>query len=232
MVSSINGDDFTLHTDGYTDVLSSLTAGDVYFLSESTSGLMTITEPGAANISKPLMTAISTTSGYFKNYRGILAAGGAGTSGTSGSSGTSGVGADGSSGTSGVGASGSSGTSGSSGAAGAGSNIRLFAWTITNPVAAQVIPGPRLREAHTATRVDAYVTAATNCIFNIEERDSATPNTAGTDIMTSDLTAITTGASTTTINNPALAADNWLSVVITSISGTPGVLQVTLATTV
>jgi hypothetical protein len=108
----------------------------------------------------------------------------------------------------------------------------LFSWTITNPVNAQVVPGPRLREAHTATRVDSYTTANTNVIFNIEERTFAAPNTAGTDIMTTDGTSGTGGWSGTTMSNPGLANDSVLAVVVTTVSGSPGIFQVTLATTV
>jgi hypothetical protein len=52
--------------------LSGLTAGTVYFLSDSTAGLLTATEPTTiGNISKPLLIADSTTSGYFYNFRGV-----------------------------------------------------------------------------------------------------------------------------------------------------------------
>jgi hypothetical protein len=101
-----------------------------------------------------------------------------------------------------------------------------------NPTAGLVIPGPRLKEAQTGTRVDGYVTAATSCTFNIEERASATPNTAGTDMLTSDLVATVNGDSSTTFSNAGLAADCWITVAITTISGTPGTVQITLSTTV
>jgi hypothetical protein len=62
---------FTLLYSGYISGLSGLTAGTVYFLS-ATAGDLTATEPSAAGqISKPLLIADSTTSGYFFNMRGM-----------------------------------------------------------------------------------------------------------------------------------------------------------------
>lgn len=65
-------DDFTLSGGGYVSGLSSLTAGTVYFLSPSSAGTMTATEPTTTgHISKPLFIADTTTSGYFFNFRGM-----------------------------------------------------------------------------------------------------------------------------------------------------------------
>lgn len=65
-------DNFTLHTVGYIDTLSGLTADTVYFLSASTAGALTATEPTAVgNISKPVLTSTSTTAGHFLNMRGV-----------------------------------------------------------------------------------------------------------------------------------------------------------------
>lgn len=66
---------FTLLTSGKITGLSGLTAGNVYFLSASSSGALTATHPTAPNVSKPLLVADSTTSGYFSNMRGIIGAG-------------------------------------------------------------------------------------------------------------------------------------------------------------
>jgi hypothetical protein len=106
----------------------------------------------------------------------------------------------------------------------------LFSWTIVNPTAGSGIPGPQLREAHTGTRISSYVTAATSVAFNIEER--GTIGAAGTDLLAADQTATTTGATTTTLSNPGLAADCWLWLDISAVTDTPAILVVTLATTV
>lgn len=67
-----DADNFTLLLDGYISTLSGLTAGAVYFLSASASGVLTTTEPSSVGqVSKPLLIAVSTTAGYFVNFRGI-----------------------------------------------------------------------------------------------------------------------------------------------------------------
>jgi len=62
---------FTLTTNGYCTGFAGLTAGTVYWLSDVTAGLMTITMPTASgHIQKPVFVADSVSSGYFINYRG------------------------------------------------------------------------------------------------------------------------------------------------------------------
>jgi hypothetical protein len=72
IVSAVAGsDNFTLHYGGLIDTLSGLTAGEVYFLSPSSAGDLTTTEPSlSGQVSKPLFIAVSTTSGYWFNFRG------------------------------------------------------------------------------------------------------------------------------------------------------------------
>ncbi len=66
-----DADNFIMQTGGYIDTLSGLVAGDVYFLSEDTAGLLTTTEPTTLNaISRPMLIAVSTTAGYILPYRG------------------------------------------------------------------------------------------------------------------------------------------------------------------
>lgn len=74
IVSEVDdSNNFTLTTHGRITGLSSLTAGTVYYLSESSAGDLTSTEPsGATDISKPILVADTTTSGYLINYRGLL----------------------------------------------------------------------------------------------------------------------------------------------------------------
>ena len=109
-------------------------------------------------------------------------------------------------------------------------NTHSATWVIDSPAVGGV-PGPRIPKNWTVTRIDAYVTAATSATFNIEER--STIGSAGTNIMTSDLAATTTGASDTgAFNDSALAAGNWLWVDISAVSGTPGKLVLTLTYTV
>lgn len=73
IVSAVaDADNFTLQYGGRITGLSGLTAGTVYFLSAATAGLLTATEPTTfGQISKPLLLADSTTTGYFFNFRGV-----------------------------------------------------------------------------------------------------------------------------------------------------------------
>jgi len=78
IVSAVaDANNFTLTVIGDITGLSGLSAGSVYFLSDATAGLLTVTEPTAINsVSKPLFIAHSTTAGYFFNWRGELIASG------------------------------------------------------------------------------------------------------------------------------------------------------------
>lgn len=69
-VISVNKFKFTLG--GPVAGLTSLTAGDVYFLSPDTAGAITSTKPSdAGEIIKPVLVATSTTAGYFINFNGV-----------------------------------------------------------------------------------------------------------------------------------------------------------------
>jgi hypothetical protein len=89
------------------------------------------------------------------------------------------------------------------------------------------IPGPRLKLAAIATRIDSYVTAATSVTFNIEER--STIGSAGSNLLGADQVADVNGEMTTSFDDSALAADNWLWLDISGVSGTPTLLVVTLS---
>jgi hypothetical protein len=66
---------FTLLTQGYVSGLSGLAAGSVYYLSASSAGALTATEPsGVGQVSKPVLIALSATEGVFLNMRGAVVA--------------------------------------------------------------------------------------------------------------------------------------------------------------
>lgn len=66
-------DNFTLTMYGLVTGFSGLTAATVYYLDDDTAGLLTTTEPtDAGDISKPVLIARTTTSGFFVNYRGMV----------------------------------------------------------------------------------------------------------------------------------------------------------------
>lgn len=68
----VDSNNFILTSQGYVSTLSGLTANTEYYLSPSSAGALTATEPTAVGqISKPVFYAISTTAGYFINYRGM-----------------------------------------------------------------------------------------------------------------------------------------------------------------
>jgi uncharacterized protein YjiK len=106
-----------------------------------------------------------------------------------------------------------------------GENTVAYTWSCSSP-AVGGIPGPRLHRKHTVERIDAYVTAATSATFNIEHR--TTIGSAGTNTMTADLAATTTGASQTTFASSAMDRGSWLWLDISAVSGTPGNLVVTI----
>lgn len=66
-------DNFTLTTGGLVSGLTGLTAGTVYYLSPATAGLLTATEPTTdGQVSKPVLIADTTTSGYLINSKGVV----------------------------------------------------------------------------------------------------------------------------------------------------------------
>jgi hypothetical protein len=75
VASVIDANNFVLQTAGHVTGLSGLTSGSVYFLSDSTAGALTTTEPTTVgHVSKPLFVADSATTGHFFIVRGIAIA--------------------------------------------------------------------------------------------------------------------------------------------------------------
>ena len=70
----VDANDFKLLQTGYIIGLTGLTAGDDHYLSESNAGEITTTEPSAnGEVSKPVLVADTTTSGwFFANMRGVV----------------------------------------------------------------------------------------------------------------------------------------------------------------
>lgn len=70
--SVVDANNFVLRLIGHITGLSGLTAGTVYFLSPTTAGALTATEPAAiGQVSKPVLIADGTTTGYFFDFRGL-----------------------------------------------------------------------------------------------------------------------------------------------------------------
>src|SRR4051812_34892565 len=65
VIKSINADNFIIQYNGFVQGLAGLTAGSVFYLSPSTAGALTITQPFTpTQVIKPLLVANSTTTGY------------------------------------------------------------------------------------------------------------------------------------------------------------------------
>ena len=86
--------------------------------------------------------------------------------------------------------------------------------------------------AVTITRVVCSVAAATSVTIQLDERAEATPNTAGTDVMTSTLPCDVDSQATTTFTNATIAARVPLNVQITAVSGTPGAVRIHVEATI
>jgi len=66
----VGADDFKVTTAGFIKNLSGMTAGQYYFVSDATAGLLTSTEPTTAlHYSNPLFFALSTTTGFVLPFR-------------------------------------------------------------------------------------------------------------------------------------------------------------------
>lgn len=89
-----------------------------------------------------------------------------------------------------------------------------------------------LPKAVTITRVWCNVKAATSVVIQLNTRVEGTPDVSGTDVLTSTLTCITTGANTTTFSAAAVTARSPVALTISSVTGTPDTLRVHIEGTV
>jgi|GEM_PF-3614179 len=93
-----------------------------------------------------------------------------------------------------------------------------FIWYIESPAITDDFPARYIHDAATITSV-VYVTGAGTADFNIEKRSKLTPDVAGTNIWTLDKTANTTGAESTTFDSASVAAQSWLMMDISAVTG-------------
>lgn len=80
--------------------------------------------------------------------------------------------------------------------------------------------------AVTITRVACSVKAATSVTIQLDERVAATPDTAGTDVLTGSLACDTNQEVTTSFANAGIAAQVPVALTISAVSGTPDTLRV------
>jgi hypothetical protein len=88
------------------------------------------------------------------------------------------------------------------------------------------IPWPWINSNYKVVSIHAYCIGATSVTFNIEERTD--PASAGTDLMASDLVATVAQVSEDTFSHDVLTPGNWLWIGISSKSGSPTCLIITL----
>ncbi len=73
VIDVVDADNFVIQSGGYCDLLSGLTAGTVYYLSASSAGAITATEPTAEDqISRPVFIADTTGAGWIQIKRGLF----------------------------------------------------------------------------------------------------------------------------------------------------------------
>jgi hypothetical protein len=80
--------------------------------------------------------------------------------------------------------------------------------------------------AVTITRVACSVKAATSVTIQLDERAAATPDTAGTDVLTAALACDTNEEATSSFANAGIAARVPLALTISAVTGTPDTLRV------
>lgn len=102
-----------------------------------------------------------------------------------------------------------------------------ISFSVPSPVASRGAWIFQTPQSLTIKSISACVKSATSVTFNIEIHSD--PLTTGTNAMTSDLVATTSGAVDTSIANPTVAANDWFFINISATSGSPAILTVTIA---
>lgn len=113
------------------------------------------------------------------------------------------------------------------GAGGGAAATYTKSWNISNPSTAESgDPQFTIPFAATVTRVWCNITDSTSVTINLDERAEATPNTAGTAVLTSSLVCDTNGEVTTTFSNASIAQRVPVALTVSAVSGTPRALRV------
>ncbi len=101
-----------------------------------------------------------------------------------------------------------------------GTKTQHKTFVLDTPTSTDVFPIWQFEHAVTITKVTGTIRGGTSFTFNIEERPGTTLNSSGTDVMTSDLAADQGGETTTTFSNASIAADAFLVLAASALSGT------------
>jgi hypothetical protein len=113
-----------------------------------------------------------------------------------------------------------------------GAKTKSITFVLDAPTSTDVFPIWQAPYAVTVTKVVGTILGGTSYTFNIEERSATTLNSAGTDVMTSDLAADQDGENTTTFSNPGIASDSFLVLAASAISGTVGQIVIRIDYTI
>jgi len=112
------------------------------------------------------------------------------------------------------------------GGAGGGGGTRMITFVIQDPTVGDI--GRFQHKFATAVTIN-RVSASTNqgtVTLQFDERAEATPNTAGTDVLTAPLVADSNTEATTAFANAGIAADAILNLDIDAESGSPGIVRI------
>lgn len=101
-----------------------------------------------------------------------------------------------------------------------------ISWGILDTTYTGSLSGWKVPNDITITEISAY-TDANTCTFNLEERGETTPNTAGTDVMGSDLVADNNQQETSSFTNANIAKNTWLVPTI-SATGDVSIFSITI----
>jgi hypothetical protein len=107
--------------------------------------------------------------------------------------------------------------------------VKTYTWSLSAPAVGGVL-GLRVKEEQFILRIDTIIIGGTSIAFNIERRSVA--NTAGLDLVATDIVSSTSGVEETDFAYEAIAADEWLYLDISSKSGNVTQFSATLTTVV
>jgi hypothetical protein len=105
------------------------------------------------------------------------------------------------------------------------SDTLSISWGVLDTTYTGSLSGWKVPNDITITEISAY-TDANTVTFNLEERAETTPNSAGTDVIGSDLVADTNQEETSTFTNATIAKNSWL---VPTISATGDVSIFTIS---
>ncbi len=109
---------------------------------------------------------------------------------------------------------------------------KSLSFVLDTPTASDVFPIKGLPYAITLTKVTGTCYGGTSVTFQIDKRAAASLNSAGTNMLTSSLTATTTGANTTSFSAAGAASGYFLTFVASAVSGTVGKLVIDIEFTI